>query len=345
MLEAYRLERKVMIKISVIIPYFQRKRGILRRALISVLQQQLMADIEVDVIVVDDGSPVSAQSEIENLDFNGPFHLILITQENGGVAAARNTALRNVSSETKYIAFLDADDIWEAEHLPMAISALECGFDYYFCNNRRKGSYNNYLSMISFHPPSWPISMSSVVNELREIDKGLFFDISLRGWVSLTPAIVYRNSISRDIEFDNNLTVGEDRLFFMQVIVRSQRICYSPKIWVTCADGIGVWENRYGWDAPTHRISQLSRILTEQEMRKKLLLSRENKQYLDFQITQYRRFFAYLMIRWFLKKRELWSNDIGKMARFDSNFWLWYMLNVIYVAVFFPLKRYTPLKE
>lgn len=97
--------------ISVIIPYFQTREGILRRALTSLLEQTLPADAQVDVIVVDDGSPVPATGEIKGLTFTPPFYLILKQQPNGGVAAARNTALVLVRKETTYIAFLDSDDI------------------------------------------------------------------------------------------------------------------------------------------------------------------------------------------------------------------------------------------
>jgi succinoglycan biosynthesis protein ExoW len=334
-----------MIRVSVIIPYFQRKSGILRRALMSVLQQRLTPDIGVDVIVVDDGSPIPAKSEVENLDFKSPFNLILITQKNGGVAAARNTALRNVSSETKYIAFLDSDDIWAPEHLPIAISALEQGFDYYFCDNRRIGSYDSYLTLISFNPPPSPIDIPSAIEGLHEVDKEFLLGFSLRIWVSSTPTVVYRKSINLGVEFDVSLKAAEDCLFFIQLISRCQRICYSPQVWVTCADGIGIWESRFGWDTPAHRSSQLSRVLAAQEMRKKLPLSKENKQQLDFTITRYRRFFAYLTVRWLLKKREWWSTEIGQMARSDPKFWLWYPLCVLYVASFFLLRLYTPLQE
>ncbi len=81
-----------MTAVAVIIPYYQKRPGILRRALTSILRQDLPPNVRVDVHLVDDGSPVPARSEIEGLDFPQPFQLHLIEQPDSGVAAARNTA-------------------------------------------------------------------------------------------------------------------------------------------------------------------------------------------------------------------------------------------------------------
>ena len=62
-----------MTSVAVIIPYFQKRAGILHRALNSVLQQRLSADTRLEVIVVDDGSPVSARAEVATLPFSPPF--------------------------------------------------------------------------------------------------------------------------------------------------------------------------------------------------------------------------------------------------------------------------------
>ena len=51
--------------IGVVIPYFQREPGILRRALASVLRQRGVE--QVAVVVVDDASPVPASAEVASL--------------------------------------------------------------------------------------------------------------------------------------------------------------------------------------------------------------------------------------------------------------------------------------
>ncbi len=135
-----------MTRVSVIIPFFQRDAGILRRAFVSVARQRLSPGISVDVIVVDDGSPVSAQSEAEGVVFPSPFQLVIIRQPNKGVAAARNAGLKHADDSTTYIAFLDSDDTWHDDHLSQGINSLENGCDFYFCDNEREGHHDSYFA-------------------------------------------------------------------------------------------------------------------------------------------------------------------------------------------------------
>ena len=131
--------------IAVIIPFFQRESGILTRALESIRRQKIPDGWFVEVIVVDDSSPCSADDESRNLTFEGPFLLKVVRQENGGVAAARNRGLDEAPKDTSLIAFLDSDDIWPADHLARAINALTSGFDFYFTDNRRAGNHESYI--------------------------------------------------------------------------------------------------------------------------------------------------------------------------------------------------------
>lgn len=94
--------------ISVVIPLYQKKDYILR-ALESVSRQSHPA---AEVIVVDDGSTdggaeIVAAQNLRNVK--------LFRQQNSGAAAARNRGIE--LAENRYIAFLDADDTWEVDHL------------------------------------------------------------------------------------------------------------------------------------------------------------------------------------------------------------------------------------
>src|SRR5271168_5351830 len=128
-----------MPHIAVIIPYYQRSQGILRRALESILAQKLPPDVAVHVIVVDDGSPAPATPEAEGLSFISPFCLTVVRKPNVGVAAARDEGLQRADDSTDYITFLDSDDAWEPEHIAQAVTALGRGYDYYFTDHSRVG--------------------------------------------------------------------------------------------------------------------------------------------------------------------------------------------------------------
>src|SRR5437867_5669970 len=110
-----------MATVSVIVPFFQRQPGLLSNAIKSVCRQTI--DGSVDVLVVNDESPVNPDAEIpDSLPAN--IRVRLLAQRNGGPGAARNRGLDQVSPETTYVAFLDSDDAWEPNHLRNAVAAL-----------------------------------------------------------------------------------------------------------------------------------------------------------------------------------------------------------------------------
>lgn len=72
-----------------------------------------------DVIVIDDGS-TDASAEV--LSGYGA-RIKVLAQPNRGLSAARNAGVRLGSAE--YVAFLDADDIWEPQMLERTVAALD----------------------------------------------------------------------------------------------------------------------------------------------------------------------------------------------------------------------------
>jgi glycosyltransferase involved in cell wall biosynthesis len=102
--------------ISVVIPAYGQP-DLLRNALESVNQQTVD---QIEVIVVDDGSPNSLDSIVSSF---GDWAKLVRHETNKGAAAARNTGIKHASGE--YIAFLDADDIWKPTKLEKQLSVLE----------------------------------------------------------------------------------------------------------------------------------------------------------------------------------------------------------------------------
>jgi glycosyltransferase involved in cell wall biosynthesis len=72
-----------------------------------------------DIIAVDDGS---TDSSAEVLSRYGS-RIEVLTQTNRGLSAARNAGVRQGTAE--YVAFLDADDIWEPKMLERTVAALD----------------------------------------------------------------------------------------------------------------------------------------------------------------------------------------------------------------------------
>lgn len=105
-----------MPKVSVIIPAYKAM-AYLPETLESVLNQTFT---DFEVLIINDGSPdgiVEWAAEIKD------SRVKLISQENQGLSGARNTGMW--SSQGEYLAFLDADDIWEANKLEKQVEYLE----------------------------------------------------------------------------------------------------------------------------------------------------------------------------------------------------------------------------
>jgi len=101
-------------KVSVIIPTFNRA-SMVSRAIGSALSQTYR---NIEVVVVDDGSSDDTRSVVEA--FGG--HVRYFYQENAGVTAARNAAIRHARGE--FLAFLDSDDAWAPWKLESQVAAL-----------------------------------------------------------------------------------------------------------------------------------------------------------------------------------------------------------------------------
>lgn len=120
--------------VSVVIPVFGRQKS-LEYAVKSVTRQTGLGKGDVEIIIVDDYSPVPimAPPGIENLK------LVRLTQ-NAGAAGARNAGIS--SSQGEFIAFLDSDDSWQPDKLSKQLDlakqiaksrdlqriAIACGF-------------------------------------------------------------------------------------------------------------------------------------------------------------------------------------------------------------------------
>lgn len=116
--------------VSVIIPAYNAERFI-GQAIQSVLDQTYT---NWELVIINDGSTDNTAEIVK--EFDDP-RVTYIYQENRGLSAARNTAIRNANAEI--IALLDSDDLWEPEFLEKMMGLIErhpdaaavyCGFQY-----------------------------------------------------------------------------------------------------------------------------------------------------------------------------------------------------------------------
>ncbi|HEY2379365.1 MAG TPA: glycosyltransferase family 2 protein [Gemmatimonadaceae bacterium] len=99
---------------TVVIPTYNRS-AIVGSAIESALKQTYR---DLECVVVDDGSSDDTRAVVESY---GP-RVRYIYQENAGVTAARNLAIRHARGE--FLAFLDSDDLWRPWRIESQVAAL-----------------------------------------------------------------------------------------------------------------------------------------------------------------------------------------------------------------------------
>lgn len=198
-----------MIKVSVIIPVYRVEKYINRA--ISSCQSQTLCEIE--IIVVNDGSPDDAEAII-NKKAVEDNRVIAIHKENGGVTSARNAGLD--IAKGKYIFFLDGDDYIENDALAKLVSiAEENNADYVFGNFliEYEDSLQNYKMVF----PSF--SVINNITFLKYCFENTFFYI--------TGCLINKEIIQKcRLDIPNDITFGEDNIAITQIAWNMQYAAY-----------------------------------------------------------------------------------------------------------------------
>jgi glycosyltransferase involved in cell wall biosynthesis len=136
------------MSISVIIPAYNAARFI-RETVECVLQQTLPPD---EVLVIDDGSTDDTASIAES--FGPPVRVI--RRQNVKLAATRNFGVQEAKSE--WVAFLDADDLWQSNKLERQMEELSRNPEADLCYTGRvlllQGHENTRLGKVVPVPPA-----------------------------------------------------------------------------------------------------------------------------------------------------------------------------------------------
>jgi len=254
--------------ITIVIPYYQKQRGILKKAVLSVLQQKFTYSPPViTIIVVDDSSPVPARDELTDIDYPPYCTISVIQQKNAGPACARNTALDHVPEGTDFVSFLDSDDVWTDDHLDNALQALGSDMNFYFSDhyqlNQEISAFNRARRInIKDH------TTLAGHNHLYLFEKDMFNQI-LTGNIIGTSTVVYRFSRFPGQRFrEHFFNAGEDYLFWLDLVSQDQRIVFSSRCEAIYGPGVNifsgtVWGTEQSLDRIFFEIKYLRTLLKE----------------------------------------------------------------------------------
>jgi succinoglycan biosynthesis protein ExoW len=264
------------MNIAVIIPYYQRSPGILSKALASI-EHQTRLDAISCVMVVDDGSPVSAISEIESARTSISPLIKLIEQDNRGVSAARNVALENLGEDIDVVAFLDSDDEWRPNHVELALKAFERGADFYFSNFLHLGS-----KVGAFERTGCVNNENTCKSETTELllyTADMVSQIIRRNMIG-TSTVACRVELIRRARFDLRYRyAGEDYLMWLTIVQSNPVIMLSPEITCDYGSGVNIFSGAE-WGTVHLAKRQVDEIRFRKQLLKKIPFSRADRKHI-----------------------------------------------------------------
>ena len=191
--------------ISIIVPVYNVE-DYLSRCLNSVLAQKYE---NWECILVDDGSTDKSGSICDEYSAKDS-RFISFHKPNGGVSSARNLGLNNVRG--KWVFFLDSDDYLSDDFL-----LIPDEFRQY--DVVQKGY--KIIDAVSGSEKELDVKNASL-DSRRSID---YFFVNYRN-NALWDKII-RTSLVKDVFFDENISIGEDFIFFLHVVKRISRYAFS----------------------------------------------------------------------------------------------------------------------
>lgn len=179
------------MKVSIVVTCYNYGKYI-EKCLDSVLAQSFA---EYEVIIVNDGSTDDSEEKI--LTYAGKENFRYILQKNSGQACAKNTGIRNARGE--FIAFLDADDLWEPKKLEQQVP---------FFDDPDVGVVYSRARFIDADGCDVLIDLSTPCFETHSgyVTRQLFID----NFIPFSSAIVRKKCLEMFGTFDESLKMGID---------------------------------------------------------------------------------------------------------------------------------------
>jgi glycosyltransferase involved in cell wall biosynthesis len=200
--------------VSVIIPVYNAEKYI-EETIRSVWSQTLQ---DLEIIILSDGSKDSSAEIIQHLQ-KEDSRINFIIKKNTGVSDTRNTGIR--LARGKYLAFLDADDIWNPDNLEKKVNKLiATGRRWVFSDLEYMDENSNWLL-----PPQRELREDDILNRLLLWEKG---DV-LPGPCS--NIVAEKTLFDEGIQFDVHLASPADRDIGIQLAAKAEPAVVHERLW------------------------------------------------------------------------------------------------------------------
>ena len=199
-----------MPKFSVIISVFNKEKYI-GKTLDSVLAQTFQ---DFEIVVVNDGSTDNSEEIIKSFNTEKIRYFF---HKNRGASAGRNRALREANGE--YLAFLDADDLWEKNHLEEIEKLIQL-----FPKS------NVFATAIMTQTNNGFFKSRYTINSDKEYQLVSFFESSYATPIlSGSTTVIHRSVLEKVGYFDEEIFSGEDTEYWIRIGI-NYKVAFSKKI-------------------------------------------------------------------------------------------------------------------
>lgn len=201
-----------MATVDIIIPAYNAARY-LPAAIESVISQTFD---DWRIILVNDGSTDDTAAIASAFQAKLGDKMLVITQANAGLPAARNAAIRNSSAE--FLAILDADDIWLPNRLAESLKAFDARPEVGL-------SYGLITWMDETGKP-----LETFAGNPRDAEGKIARSIYLRKVELPCPTITFRRKCVEEVGmFDETMRATEDRDMWLRIALRYE-VAFIPKV-------------------------------------------------------------------------------------------------------------------
>ena len=318
-----------MTKVSIIVPYYQRTSGLLRRSLEAVFVQDVGPEVVVDVIVVDDQSPSPPEPEVDHLE-RANFAIRIVKRPNGGPGEARNTGLEAVE-DADYVAFLDSDDWWDTRHLATALAALGDGAQFYFSDNIQDAGTTWFKEL---HCGSDMIAAGAPTGDhVYKISREALMPFLRTECVAHTSSVVIDARAIEGMRFDvEQARAGEDYLFWIGAASRAPYSAFCTAPFVTRGRGLDLYRSAYDWNNPECIRRLYNNLTVRKKIRARYCHTNAERDMQTRMINRIRRPIFYLMVRNAIRCVSANAWVAWRLLRHDAEFYFLLPYNTFVTA-------------
>lgn len=216
-----------MPKVSIITPSYNTPPDFFKQCIESLLGQTLR---DIELIIIDDGSTSKDETVAPCIQLCNSYaadtRVKFLKQDHKGVSEARNLGIQNATGD--YIVFLDSDDWFDTD-------TLESLYNYAVAQNSDITIFENYRNTATSEQnfKAFPKDIGHFEGEnLVELIKNAVQTNPLHcGIIIGVCCKFYRADFLKknDLKFKSGISLGEDRMFFLNALCKRPRISYLAR--------------------------------------------------------------------------------------------------------------------